>query len=277
MDTISLQNTLAEFLRFLPRLVTALLLFLVSLVVATLAAKAARRAMEKRVPKSEIVRLMEHLVRWSIVTMGTLAALDQVNFDVSSFVAGLGIAGFTIGFALQDIARNFVAGILLLLRQPFRIGDVVEAAGYTGKVLDINIRDTVIHTFDGRKLILPNMSVFSGPIINLTELPLRRRSVEIGLGYGQDAPRAIAAFLDAVSAVSGVAKEPAPAIYAQALGASAMSLALFFWIDQNDHNILQVHSEVVIALEHAAIEHGIELPYPIQEVRIKGDLLEAAK
>jgi small-conductance mechanosensitive channel len=89
-----------------------------------------------------------------VLVLGTVVALGQVNFDVTGFVAGLGVAGVTIGFALQDIARNFVAGIILLIRQPFDIGDAVEVGDYAGSVLDITTRDTVLKTWDGEMVIL---------------------------------------------------------------------------------------------------------------------------
>ena len=92
------------------------------------------------------------LTRWTVIILGILTALEQVNFDVTSFIAGLGIAGITIGFALQDIARNFVAGILLLVRQPFNIGNAVKVAGYSGTVLDITTRDTVLNQRDHQLL-----------------------------------------------------------------------------------------------------------------------------
>ncbi|OQY35105.1 MAG: hypothetical protein B6I38_01835, partial [Anaerolineaceae bacterium 4572_5.1] len=106
--------------------------------------------------------------RWAIIIWGLFLGLQQVEFNLTGFVTGLGIVGFTIGFAFQDIAKNFMAGMLLLLQQPFDIGDSIEVAGYAGTVTDIEIRSTALRTFDGRHVIIPNAEVFTGVITNFS-------------------------------------------------------------------------------------------------------------
>jgi len=194
----SFQELLQQAIEFVPHLIVSLVTFAATLILSGLAAGGVRRAARAKIQDRETVQLLSRLTRWAVLILGTLIALDQVNFDVTSFVAGLGIAGFTIGFALQDIARNFVAGILLLIRQPFNIGDAVEVAGYAGSVLDITTRDTVVKTWDGEMVILPNIEVFTNSITNYSELPYRRRTVYVGLGYGEDVTRATQVFLEAI-------------------------------------------------------------------------------
>jgi small-conductance mechanosensitive channel len=213
-------------------------------------------------------RLLTQLVRWTVIVLGTLVALEQVDFDVTGFLAGLGIAGITVGFALQDIARNFVAGIILLIRQPFEIDDAVEVAGHAGTVLDITLRDTVIKTWDGVMEILPNADVFASPITNYSELPHRRRTVQVGLGYGQDVEQAKSVFLESMRGVEGVLEEPAPEILTEGLGDSSLTLAARFWVNQKTHDLFGVHSEVVEAINEAAEREGIDLPYPTQTLRL---------
>ena len=265
-------NDFAQFahqaILFVPKLISALVIFFVALISSRLAAKGVRRLVARRVAKPEVLHLVTWPVRWAIIVMGTLTALQQVNFDVGAFLAGLGVAGLTIGFALQDTARNFIAGVLMLIRQPFAIGDAVCVAGYTGKVLDVNTRDITIQTWDGEHVILPNLQVLSGPIIDYSVLAARRRTIRIGLGYGQDIDVAREVFLGATRAVSGVAAAPAPMIHAEELGDYAVILALRFWINQREHNILDVHSDVIVAVNGAANQHGIDLPYPMQTVRV---------
>jgi len=217
----------------------------------------------------ETLLLLSRLARWAVIVLGTVLALDQVNFDVTGFVAGLGIAGLTIGFALQDITRNFIAGILLLVRQPFDIGDAVETAGYAGTVLEITTRDTVLETWDGEMVILPNLEVFTKPIINYSDLPNRRRTIYIGLGYGEDVYRATEVFLEAIQGVDGVLADPAPTLLAEKLGNSTLDLAARFWVNQETHGLFDVHSEVVRTLKEVAEQKGIDLPYPIQTVRLE--------
>jgi len=255
---------------FIPHLIAAIVTFIAALLLSSAAARWAKRTLRQRNDDPELQELLGRAARWSVLILGTIIALEQINFDVTSFLAGLGIAGFTIGFALQDIARNFVAGVLLLVRQPFEIGDAVTVGdSYSGQILEINTRDTVVKTWDGEHVILPNMDIFSNPIINYSNVKYRRRTVYIGLGYDQDPDTAIEAFLDAIASVEGVQEDPPPSVQAEELGNSSMQLAARFWVDQKAYGLFAVHSKVVIAIQNKAEEAGIDLPYPIQTVRLE--------
>lgn len=266
-----LDQVIQEVLLFIPKLIVALMAFGATLVLSGIAARWSRRVAGKKIDDPETLELLARLARWTVIIVGTLIALDQVDFDITGFVAGLGLAGFTIGFALQDIARNFVAGILLLVRQPFDVGDAIEVGDYAGTVLGINTRDTVLKTWDGETVILPNIEVFINPLLNYSNLPTRRRTVRIGLGYEQDASRAIDTFLEAMSGVEGVLADPAPTVLATELGDSALALDARFWINQETHDLFAVHSDVVRRIKSVAEEQEIDLPYPIQTVRLAGD------
>ena len=117
----------------LPNIITAILIFIVSLYFASLLSNMLKRVLKNRKADPEITQLLAQLTRWSIIAIGTITALQRF-FDVSAFLAGLGILGFTIGFALQEIMQNFVAGIILLIQQPFDVGDFIETDQYTGTV-----------------------------------------------------------------------------------------------------------------------------------------------
>lgn len=264
-------NLVQQALAFTPRLIVALVIFGATLVLAGLAAKWVRRAAKAKIDDPETVQLLAIVARWTVLILGTLSALRQVNFDAVGFVAGLGLAGFTIGFALQDISRNFIAGLLLLIRQPFDVGDAVQVAGYNGQVLEISTRDTVIKTWDGEMVFLPNLEVFSNPITNYTRLPQRRRTVSIGLGYGEDVAQASDVFLRAIQSVGGVLADPAPTLYATELGDSTLTLEARFWVNQEAHDLLSVHSAVVQAIKETAEREAIDLPFPIQTVRLEGN------
>ena len=268
--TVSLQALLEEAWRFAPRLIAALVTFGLVVLFSMAAARWARRAAARRTDKAETILLLARLARWTVLVVGTIVALDQVDFDVTGFAAGLGIAGLTIGFALQDITRNFVAGILLLFRQPFGLGDEVEAGGHTGTVIAVNARDTVLRKWDGEAIILPNLDVYTKPIINYSEQANRRRAVRIGLGYDEDAGRASQVFLEAIRGVDGVLAEPAPFVHAEKLGDSAIELAAHFWFNQRTHGLFAVQSAVVYAIRDAAEREAIDLRQPARFVRMNG-------
>ena len=263
------QSWLASLIDYLPKLLAGIVIFLVTLVGSSFVAKWVRGLFNRKIQSKEILQLIFLITRWSVLAVGTILALDQVNFDVTGFIAGLGVAGFTIGFALQDIAKNFIAGLMLLYRQPFNLGDTVMVEEYHGEVKEINIRDTVIETLDGELVIIPNRAIFENPIINFTHTRLRRRRIVIGLGYDEDADNAIEIFLNAINAVPGVEHDPAPTIVAEALGDSTLTLSAFYWVDQQKHGLLSVHSEVVKAIKAASETNHINLPYPIQKILLQ--------
>ena len=266
----SLQEILQNTLNMLPHLIAAVVTFIITLLLSGIAARWVKQTLKLKQENPELTTLLSRLARWAVLITGTMLSLDQIDFDITSFLASLGIAGFTIGFALQDIARNFVSGILLLIRQPFEIGDAVQVAGtYSGQILDINIRDLVLKTWDGELVIIPNLDVFSNPIINYSEQTDRRRTIHIGIGYGQDISAAMQVFRKTIQETPGVLAEPTPTILAEELGDSAVTLATHFWVNQKTHGLFDVHSNVVLAINAAAEAANIDLPYPTQTVRLE--------
>ncbi len=264
-----LEALLVDAASFIPKLIVALIIFVAALVLAGAAQRWARQFVKEKTDHKATQQLLARLARWSVIVSGTLVALDQVDFDITGFLTGLGILGFTVGFALQDVARNFIAGLLLLIQRPFNIGERVELAGFKGTVLSISTRDTVVETLDGEIVSLPNTNVLSNPIINYSQQAHRRRTIIIGLGYGQDVGDAMETFLSAMRQVEGVLETPEPEMLARELGESGLVLAARFWVDQRKHRLVTVQSNVVIALNAAAERADIDLPYPIQTVRLE--------
>jgi small-conductance mechanosensitive channel len=257
----------------LPSYLFAIGLFIVTLFLSRLAERGVKRSVKRRVEDPETQQLLGRIALWSVIVLGTMTALNQIpGVDVTSVLAGLGIVGFTIGFALQDIARNFIAGLLILMRQPFNVGDAVEIAGHPGTVMEITVRDTIIKTWDGVMEIIPNLDVYTNPIVNYSELPLRRRTVTIGLGYGEDVDRARQILLDVIRSIEGVLKEPAPELLTEEFGDATLNMAARFWVNQQTHNMFVVHSNVVDALNDVAEREGIDMPYPTQVVQLEADL-----
>ena len=256
----AMQALLVRVLQFVPNLIVALLTFLAGLLLAGPAARGVRRALALRIHEAGLLDLLAKLVRWAVIVTGLVIALEQVSFNVTGFVAGLGIAGLTIGFALQDIARNFVAGILLMIRQPFVIGDDVSVAGFAGTVVAVNTRDTVIRTRDGEHVIVPNIRVFENPITNYTRSQHRMRTVKIGLEREQDRARTMAQLLETIRGVPGVLETPAPTVWADDLTGAAITVSVRFWVDSKVSEPLHVHSDAVLALEAAAVRAMQDLP-----------------
>jgi small conductance mechanosensitive channel len=185
MDQIpdTLQQVIADFLLFLPKLLSALVIFALTLYLANLISSLIRRLMERRRSEPGTVLLVFLLTRWGVIILGMIYALQQVEFQLTAFLAGLGIIGFTIGFALQDISQNIVAGLLLLIQRPFEIGDLIKIDDYTGRVRSIDLRATELYTQDGQNVLIPNAKVFTTAIINYNRQATWRISLNIGVAY----------------------------------------------------------------------------------------------
>ncbi len=263
------ENLLAQAIFFLPKLTVALVMFLLSLYVAKLAEKTVARTLKSRNVDPELSLLMSHIARWSVVAFGTVVALQQVNFDVSSFIAGLGIVGFALSFAFQDIAKNFIAGVLLLVQQPFDIGDGIEVSGVGGTVTDIEVRSTTLRTWDGRHVIIPNADVYAGTITNYTRSPRRRISVEVGVAYDTDLEKATAILLETISAPDSVLDDPAPQVVFNTFGGSSIDCTIYFWIETTTIGIFDAEDRAIKAIKSAFEQADIEIPYPMQTVLLQ--------
>lgn len=271
------QDFITQALNFLPHLVVGIVVFAAAILLAKPASRWVEKKAAARITDPAIIQMLAKLTQWVIIITGIVVGLEQVNFNVTGFIAGLGIAGLTIGFALQDITRNFVAGIILMTRKPFKIGDAVRIGSHTGTVMNINTRDTVIKTLDGEVVIIPNISVFNSAIINQAELAQQRRTVKIGLGYAEDISRASQVFLDALNSVDGVLADPPASILAEQLGESTVTLVARFWVDQTKQSVLKVHSDVVQSIKEIAEKEHINLPHAIQFVKLQEGLETSAQ
>lgn len=267
---ISLEDLLTQFLAFLPNLISGIVIFLLTLYGSAWFAKSTGRAMERRDHDPELILLISRLVRWCVLILGTVQALAQVNFDVTSLVAGLGIAGFTLGFALQDVAKNFVAGILLLLQQPFSIGDAIEVAGFNGKVLDITLRTTELRTWDGRNVLIPNGDVYVKPIVNFSRSNQRRLQLTISLSQAGDLTQVTQLVLGALGESAGTLDDPAPEAVWTKSAATALDLSAYYWVDTLQVDLREALNGGVKIVQDALLKEGEGLNFTIKAGEIDG-------
>ena len=258
--TQTLQQMLAQFLSFLPELLASLVIFLSSLFLAGFSRRGVQKTLQARKVDLEISIALAEIARWTVLILGTTAALSQIGFNLTAFLAGLGIVGFTIGFALQDVSKNFVAGLLLLLQQPFDLGDVIEVAGYAGSVLKVDLRATTLRTFDGRLVQIPNGDVFTNAIVNYSRAEQRRIELQVGVAYGTDLEKARLEGLAAINAIEGVLGDPVPRAVFQSFGDSSLLMTFYYWIDTGATDLLAAQDAGVLGVNTAFEKAGIEIP-----------------
>lgn len=261
-----LNTLLAEFLAFLPSLIVSIIVFFVFLYLAGLFGMMTRRALASRKNNPEVDNVIVKIVRSSMIVIGILVALQQVGFDVTAFLTGLGIMGFTIGFALQDVSKNFVAGLLLHVQDPFEIGDVIKVMDYTGKVETIDLRATKIRLLDGTEVLIPNADVFTNPIVNYSNALTRRLEISVGVAYDTDLEKARQMVLETISSIEGVLTEPTPDVVFEEFNSSSIDFTLYFWIDVNKIGYFVAQDTAITRIKAVFEQAEIEIPYPITTV-----------
>jgi small conductance mechanosensitive channel len=207
-----------------------------------------------------------------VLLIGFIIALAQLGVEVAPLLAGLGIAGFIVGFALQDTLSNFASGLMILVYRPFDVGDAIEAAGVTGKVNQMNLVSTMILTFDNQMLILPNKQVWGGIIRNITNQDQRRVDMTFGIGYSDDIPKAEKVLTSIVASHEKVLKNPEPVVRLHTLGESSVDFVVRPWSKTEDY--WEVYWDITREVKRRFDEEGISIPFPQRDVHIhhhKGD------
>jgi len=199
-----LSNFVQQIATSAPNILTALLIFAFSFYFARVFSNMLTRVLAKRNTVSGVTYLLAEILRWAIIVFGVITALQRF-FNVTAFITGLGIIGFTIGFALQNVMQNFASGIILLMQQPFKVGDEINVLGMDGQVMKIDLRTTEMQTHDGRIAIMPNADVLSHVIINYTRSRRRRVDLHLTVAYGASPEQVRAILLNIVKDIPGFA------------------------------------------------------------------------
>lgn len=258
MQTISapMQAMLISLAEFIPNLVQAIIVLVLSLWVARFAGRSMHRALGKTRADPELSLLISRVIKIGLSALGFVVALEQVDFDLTGFVTGLGIVGFTIGFALQDVSKNLIAGLLLLLQQPFDIGDAIEVSGFAGVVTHINLRATTLRTFDGVEVHIPNTDVYA-KVVRVFAASYHRRLDLVLLTGDARAEEAKLLALDAVRSVPGVVhRQPQPRGLIQGIETAGSRVLVWFWVDLGEGNVAKVGDAVVRAVHAALMAEG---------------------
>ena len=260
---LPLQNTLHRVVSFVPRLLVALVLFLLFYAMASLARKFARRGLEhvKHIPWA-VRLLIVRAIYFLTLFIGLLVALSAANVDVTALVASLGVAGFALGFALKDILENFVAGILLLFSRPFELKDQVTLSTYEGTVVDIQIRTTTLRTYEDEIVFIPNSKVFSNPVINHTKLGKRRYAVAFDTSLSADAGTVRREALRGVQENPDVMTDPTPFIRIRGVdgGNDALHWEVFYWADPTKALEVKTISDTLEHIKQHLYDAGVPTP-----------------
>ena len=261
----SLRGIVNNFLALLPQIVTGIVVFILFYLVA-LAVKA---AILRGARGSGVGKAMSRLARLGILVAGFLVASVIVFPSVTpgSALGALGFGSVAVGFAFRDILQNYFAGILLLWREPFRVGDQIETTnGFIGTVEAVETRATMIRTYDGRRVVIPNTNLFTDSVVVNTAYGVRRSQYDVGIGYGDDVERARRVILETLGKTEGVLPDPAPDVLVVDLAGSSVNLRARWWTPSGRGDVLKVQDRVLTALKQVLLREGIDLPFPTQQI-----------
>ena len=220
-----------------------------------------------------IANLLRQLAGVAVVLAGLLIALELLDATavVGAVLGAAGVAGLAIGFAFRDTIENYIAGVLLSLRQPFSPHDHVEVEGYEGHVARLTSRATVLVTLDGNNVRIPNARVFQGVLVNYSRNPLRRFEFQVGIGSDVDIAAAQAMARETLSGISGVLDDPEPLVTVSELGDSNVVLDIKAWVDQREFSFPKVRSEAIRQVKEDFDAAGFDMPEPIYRLRLSGE------
>ena len=252
------------FLSRLPHLAIGLVVLLAFWIVGRLVRRAAHAAGQRTRLDPQLADVLGSLAVVLITTLGFFvgAVIVFPAFQPGDLVAGLGITSVAVGFAFKDILQNFFAGILILLRRPFHIGDQIRVRDFEGQVEAITTRSTRLKTYDGERVVIPNGDVYTSSILVRTAYDRRRVTFTVGIGYPESIEEARETIRRVVQEAEGVLPEPGPWVYVEELGASSVNFTVYFWTGSQQANTLRVRDRVATAIKQALDARGIEIPFP---------------
>lgn len=264
-----LQTLLQGMITAIPNLLLGVVVFVVFMLIARLVNRAVHAVATRAGQSDGIALVFGRIASWGVLALGLLVALTVVfpTLTAASLFGALGVGGVAIGFAFQDIFQNLLAGILILLTRPFRIGDQIVSRDHEGTVEDIQVRATFLRTYDNRRVVIPNAELYTNRVVVNTAYDKRRLAVTVGIGYGDDIAQAKALIVKTLEGLDDVLNDPAPQVLVRSLGDFSVNLDVRFWIDPPIRREAVVNEDAVLsALKAALPAAGIDLPFPTQHV-----------
>jgi len=255
-----------------PDLIFKVLLFLIIIYCFLKIANIVQKLIESGLAKSHLQlsellrRMVVSIVRNVIIVLGVMIALSQVGISLGPLLAGLGVVGFVIGFALQDSLSNFAAGMMILIYRPFDVGDLIDAGGVSGKVNNMSLVNTTILTLDNQTILIPNNKIWGDVVKNVTAQTMRRVDLMFGISYSDDIPKTERVLLEIIDSHDKVLAEPEPIIRLHELADSSVNFVVRPWVKRDDY--WEVYWDITRSVKIRFDEEGISIPFPQRDVHI---------
>jgi small conductance mechanosensitive channel len=253
-------------LRVVPQFLWAIVALLVGLWIIKLILKATNKAMEKGNVDASLRKFLNSLIGIGLKVLLLISVASMLGIATTSFIAVIGAAGLAVGLALQGSLANFAGGVLILLFKPFKVGDVIESQGHTGKVAEIQVFNTILKTPDNKTIIVPNGAVSNGSIVNYSTEAERRVDMTFGIGYEDDIQKAKDILLDLLEEDNRILKNPVPQVLLSELADSSVNFAVRAWVKGSDY--WDVYFDMQEKVKKAFDANNISIPYPQHDVHL---------
>lgn len=261
-----------NFLQYLPRLAFAVIVLVITLMIATKIANIARRKLARKAKDPLFGRFVTTLFKYLLMGCCFILFLHILGLTgiAGSLLAGAGLSAIIFGFAFKDIAENFLAGIILAFDRPFRLNDTVRIGEETGHVMALNFRTTHLKTFDEKDVFIPNGKIIKDTLVNLTKDGFIRLDFLIGIGYENDINGALKLITKTCAEVEGVFSEREPFAAVEELAPSTVNIRLFFWSRTDDYKkgVVITKGSVIKTVKEALLANGFSLPADIKELKL---------
>jgi small-conductance mechanosensitive channel len=256
------------FIGALPRLILAVVILGLFVVIARVGSALVARAAARKRERGTLQLALARLTQTAVIVLGVLVATTAAfpAFSPADLVSLLGIGSVAIGFAFKDIFQNFLAGLLILITKPFRVGDQIAFKEFAGTVEDIQTRATLLKTFDSRRVVVPNSELYTNVVVVETAFKTRRMQYDFGIGYADDIDRAKVVILEVLKAAEGVLPDPTADVIVVALAESSVTLRARWWNDSGRADSLIAQDGILSEVKRRFCEEGIDLPYPTREL-----------
>jgi len=249
-----------------PKLVGAILALFIGLWLANMIAGGLSRRMEKSEVDPSLTPFLKSLVSTLLKILVVVSVLGMVGIQMTSFIAILGAAGLAVGMALSGTLQNFAGGVMILIFKPFKVGDVIEAQGYTGAVNAIQIFNTILKTPDNKTVIIPNGGLSTSSMVNYSTEPTRRVDWTFGIAYGDDIDKAKQVLSELLTSNEKVLQDPAPFIELGELADSSVNFTVRAWVNATDY--WAVHFYMLEKVYRRFGEAGLNIPFPQMDVHL---------
>ena len=252
--------------KILPGILLAIVLLFLTSFIAGLIRRVVRRVAGSAIKSLSLQSLMVQTSYVSVWVVGILFACVMAfpDLGLGDLIALLGLGSVAVGFAFQDIFKNFLAGVLLLLQEPFSLGDQIIVSDYEGTVEEIALRSTQIRTYQGEQVVIPNSVVFTSPVQVLTANDQRRTDLGVGIDYNTPLPKATQVLMEAVRTVEEVRTTPSPEVDIVEFADSSINLAVRYWTQSEQKCVRRIRTQVMVAIKQACDQADINIPYPIR-------------